>query len=751
MSLVHPSADKENAQRIAVLVAYPFADTLDYLTSPQEKIKAGDIVEVPLGKKRTTGVVWDRHINLPPSLSYRKEPKPYPKEKLRFIYQKTDLPSLSPELRYFISWVAAYTFSPPGMVMAIALRPFIKGQHIQEKPEKRWTLSSSKNEDTLRLTPQREKILQSLKTHQYLSTAEIIQENNVSNGVIKGLEKLGAIKQVNLPQKRPSEEEQFETLHYQPPTLTNEQQEAAHQLRNIIKKNCFHVTLLEGVTGSGKTETYFEAIDEAIQCRRQTLVLLPEIALSAQWSERFKQRFGAQVAIWHSAQSDKNKRVIWRDVAKGKIPVVVGARSALFLPFKDLGCIIVDEEHETLFKQEEGVLYNGRDMAIVRAKYGNFPVILATATPSLETLMNVKTGRFDHLVLPKRHGKATMPDIDVIDMRNHPPPKGQFISDKLRQEIHQAIGCRQQAMLFLNRRGYAPLTLCRKCGHRLQCPYCSAWMVEHRATHTLSCHYCDYTIHTLNECPQCHAKDSLIPIGPGIERITDEARECFKDANILVMSSDTLKSASSMKEAVDKITNLEVNLIIGTQIIAKGWHFPHLTKVGVVDADLGLSGADLRAGERTLQLLHQVAGRAGRAQAPGNVLLQTYMPEHPVIEAIASGDLPQFLKEESHQRQMGHWPPWGRLAAIVISAPVEVHVEKIATDIAHHAPRVKDVQILGPAPAPIEFLRGRHRRRILVRAKRSVALQPILYHWLNDIHLSHSARLRVDIDPVSFL
>jgi primosomal protein N' (replication factor Y) len=511
------------------------------------------------------------------------------------------------------------------------------------------------------------------------------------------------------------------------------------------------VSLLDGVTGSGKTEIYLEAIAETLRQGRQVLILLPEIALSSQWLARFERRFGVAPAVWHSDLSSRTRRTTWREVAAGTALVVVGARSALFLPFPDLGLVIVDEEHETAFKQEEGVVYHARDMAIVRARLCHSPAVLVSATPSLETIANVEAGRDRRIHLPDRFGGATLPHVELIDLRATPPERGKFLAPPLVTAIHDTLARGEQAMLFLNRRGYAPLTLCRTCGHRMQCPNCTAWLVEHRARRLLQCHHCGHSAPIPVECPECKAQHSLTPVGPGVERITEEATAAFPDARLMVMASDTLTGPHAAAEAAQAIEDRRVDLIIGTQIVAKGWHFPHLTLVGAVDADLGLGGGDLRAAERTVQLLHQVAGRAGRAEAPGRVLLQTFAPEHKVMQALLSGDLDTFRENEAAERRPGHWPPFGRLAAIIVSADSAEAADIAARDLGRAAPAGEGFEILGPAPAPLAILRGRHRRRLLLKARRDIAVQTILRDWIARVPTGRGVKVEIDIDPVSFL
>ncbi|MCS6932510.1 MAG: primosomal protein N', partial [Acetobacteraceae bacterium] len=564
-----------------------------------------------------------------------------------------------------------------------------------------------------------------------------------------GAAEAGLIEPALLPKAPP-----FETPdpdHAARPVLSAAQAEAAAALRAKVAARAFSVTLLSGVTGSGKTEVYLDAVAECLRQGRQALVLLPEIALSAQWLERFRTRFGVAPALWHSELGGRTRRITWRAVAEGEAPVLVGARSALFLPFPDLGLIVVDEEHETAFKQEEGVTYHARDMAVVRARLASAPCVLASATPSLETRFNVQAGRYAELHLPTRHGAAGMPEVQVVDLRRHMPPRGRFLSPLLVQAVAETLARGEQAMLFLNRRGYAPLTLCRACGHRLRCPNCTAWLVEHRAEKRLQCHHCGHAEPIPPACPECGAADSLAAVGPGVERVQEEAAALFPAARVLVMASDTLPGPKAAEAAARAIEAREVDLIIGTQVVAKGWHFPHLTLVGVVDADLGLAGGDLRAAERTVQLLHQVAGRAGRAEAPGRVLLQSFDPAHPVMQALVSGDLDGFMAAESEARRPGGWPPFGRLVGLVVSAESEAAADRAARDLGLAAPRAEGVEVLGPAPAPLALLRGRHRRRLLVKARREVPVQRLVREWLAKVHLPREVRVQVDVDPVGFL
>ncbi|MBX9805746.1 MAG: primosomal protein N' [Alphaproteobacteria bacterium] len=531
-------------------------------------------------------------------------------------------------------------------------------------------------------------------------------------------------------------------------SLSSDQEEAAEAIQKAIATHSFQPFLLDGVTGSGKTEVYLSAMAEALKKGQQIVVLLPEIALTTQWLDRFQRRFGAAPLQWHSGLSPVQRQQTWTAILEGRAPVIVGARSALFLPFPNLGLIIVDEEHDPSYKQEEQVIYQARDMAVVRAKLSKIPIVLVSATPSLETVTNVEQGRYQHLVLKNRHGGANMPTIRAIDMRLYPH---NWISPPLQDAITKALEAKEQVMLFLNRRGYAPLTLCRGCGHRLMCPTCTSWLVEHKRSSRLQCHQCGYCLPLPKVCPECKAEESLIACGPGVERIFEQITQTFPKARCEMLTSDMMSTPKHIHELIRRVTDHEVDIIIGTQILAKGHHFPMMTLVGVVDADLGLSGGDLRACERTYQLLHQVSGRAGREQRPGRVLLQTFNPEHPVMAALVAQDRDGFVDAEKYEREARLMPPFGRLGAIIVSGPDATRVEQVAKNLARSAPHHPDFMVLGPVPAPLAQLRGRHRWRLLVKTTKSVPLQQILSSWVGGTKSFSNVRVTVDIDPYSFL
>ena len=534
--------------------------------------------------------------------------------------------------------------------------------------------------------------------------------------------------------------------------MTEEQKAAAVQNFRDRKswKDGYSVTLLDGVTGSGKTEVYCEAIAECLRQGKQALVLLPEIAMTAALLDRLTERFGAPPVQWHSELSERQRRLNWHAITRGAAKFILGARSALFLPYPDLGLIVVDEEHEAAYKQEEGVIYHGRDMAVVRGHIGGIPVILSSATPSLETLHNVQQKKYDHVTLLHRYGKATMPKIELIDLRQFKLPAQNFISPPLLEAMQKTIADKHQAMLFLNRRGYAPLTLCRACGHRLNCPNCTSWLIEHKQTGHLQCHHCNFTMRLPDKCPTCHAEGRFAACGPGVERIAEEVKAVLPNARFAIMASDTLAGPQAAEELVHQMTNQELDLLIGTQIMAKGYHFPRLTLVGVVDADLGLAGGDPRAAERTFQLLQQVSGRSGRGDAPGHVLLQTTAPDHPVMQALLKGDRDAFMAAEMKERAAYHLPPASRLASVTVSGPDSRKVIALANELAAKAPQDNKLRVLGPAPAPFAMLRGRYRHRLMIQAPRNVNVSEVVRQWIATVKTRHGMRILVDVDPYSF-
>lgn len=552
-------------------------------------------------------------------------------------------------------------------------------------------------------------------------------------------------KEKNTRKKLVLEDPQFNQSDF---SLSEEQAYAAQEISTCIQSNQFQPFILDGITGSGKTEVYLSAVQTALESDKQVLILLPEIALTTQFFHRFERRFGCSPLQWHSTISASQRRQTWQAILSGKGQVIVGARSALFLPFQNLGLIIVDEEHDGSFKQEEQVIYNGRDMAVLRAHLDKIPIVLASATPSLETLQNGIQGKYRSLILKHRHGGASLPTIRAIDMRQQ--PRG-WLSPPLILAMEETLARGEQVMLFLNRRGYAPLILCKGCGFRFTCLHCESALVEHRRTNALLCHHCGYTQPPPQECPDCHQKETLIPCGPGVERVFERVEKIFPNACAKIITSDEITCVAKLQELLRQINNHEINILIGTQILAKGHHFPLITLVGVIDADLGLKGGDLRCAEKTYQLLHQVAGRAGRESRPGTVLLQTFEPEHPLMQAIIKQDRDTFVELELEDRQNHGMPPFGRLASLTLSSPQSELVAQTARQLGQSFPRQWPLELYGPTPAPLSFVRGRHRWRLLLKADKSTPLQRYIQEWLKQQKIPSAVQLSIDIDPYNFV
>jgi primosomal protein N' (replication factor Y) len=736
------SGSQIGGRRLRVLLPLPLPTALDYLVPEASSTpEPGSFVRVPLGRRSLVGVVWDGSSD------------ELAAERVKPLLETLPTPPLRPELRRFVERVAAYTMAPPGSVLRMtmsvpeALQPLRPKRVCGASPSALAVLAKAQTGP--RLTPARRRVLELLAAGPPLPAAEVARLAGCGAGVVRDLIACGLVEERLAPGDPPAATGPDWRLSG--PALSADQASAARRLVDSVERGKFAVTVLDGVTGSGKTETYFAAIAAALGAGKQVLVLLPEIALSAQWLERFHARFGALPAEWHSDVGQPQRRETWRAVAAGRARVVVGARSALFLPFAEPGLIVVDEEHDPSYKQEDGVIYQARDMAVLRAALAGIPIILVSATPSLETVINIARGRYARVGLPRRHAAAELPAVSLIDMRRERIERGRFLAPPLVAELAQTFEAGEQALLFLNRRGYAPLTLCRACGHRFQCPSCTAWLVEHRFTGRLLCHHCGHAEAVPACCPECLAAGALVPCGPGVERIVEEMTQRFPAARAAVMVSDLLSGPRAAAELAQGMAERRYDVLIGTQLVAKGHHFPMLTLVGVVDADLGLIGGDLRAAERTYQLLHQVGGRAGRAERKGRVLIQTFMPDQPVMQTLAAGDRDRFLETEAAARRQTGLPPFGRLAAVIVSAADAETCDFTARALARAAPQLPGVSVLGPAPAPLAILRGRHRRRFLVKATRDSRLQAVLRDWLGRVRLAGSARIQVDIDPYSFL
>jgi len=727
------------AKRVVdVLVPVALDRAYSYRVPDALNLSPGDIVSVPLGAREATAVVW------------ADNPKPDIRldNRLKDVEEKLDVPPLRPELRSFVDWVANYTVASRGMVLRMCLR---MGEHLGAERERVGVKLAGAA--PARMTTARARALELLADGLLRAKSDAAREAGVSAGVIDGLIDEGTLQTVVLPPEpvaaRPDPD-------FTQSECTADQRAAAAALKATVAKGGYSVTLLDGVTGSGKTEVYFEAVADTIRKGRQSLILMPEIALTAQFLDRFAARFGVRPAEWHSQLSPRKRARAWSAVAKGEVSVVVGARSALFLPYADLGLIVVDEEHDPAYKQEDGVHYHARDMAVVRGHIAKIPVVLSSATPSLESEVNARRGRYMRLHLPERFGGQSMPAVEAIDLRHERPPPGRFIAPTLAGAVKTAIERGEQALLFLNRRGYAPLTLCRACGFRFSCPNCDAWLVDHRFRRQLVCHHCGFAMPHPANCPKCQAVDSYVAVGPGVERLEEEVRALFPQARVLVLSSDLVASVERMREEFADIAAGKFDIVIGTQLVAKGHHFPMLNLVGVIDADLGLSNGDPRAAERTFQLLHQVVGRAGRDAGVGHGYLQTHQPEHPVMRALIAQDREAFYSAEIAAREAAHYPPFGRLASIVVSGPDKNDAASYARALARAAPAADlldgGVRVLGPAEAPLALVRGRHRLRLLLKAPRAFDLSAYLREWLAAAPKKHGAiKLDIDVDPQSFL
>ena len=720
---------------IGVLLPLPFNEPFDYKIEGEAVL--GELVRVPFGREVHVGVVWKKgkSSNLDES-------------KIKPIMERINFPPLSAELRKFIEFVSGYNMAFAGQVlkMVLSVRQVFddpKMTVLYELSGKTLAEAKLKNSDA------RWRVMDFLKFAPF-NRQDIAAGAGVGQSVIKAMIDAGVLRPVLIEDKKEFEKP---NVAYKKVNLTDEQKEAAVQLVGEIGSG-FNVTLLDGVTGSGKTEVYFEAVARALELGQQVLILVPEIGLTSQWLGRFERRFGVKPAKWHSALGNRERIDTWKAVIEGRAKVLVGARSALFLPYQNLGLIVVDESHDQSFKQEDAVNYQGRDMAIVRAKYEQIPIILSTATPDLETVVNVEEGKYDIVELKSRFAAAVLPEIKIIDLKQDKPVRGSWgvswLAPTLANALKENLERQEQSMLFLNRRGYAPLVICRDCGHRIQCPNCTAWLTEHRRVGNLVCHHCGYVTPIPKECPECHSETGLTACGPGVERVAEEVKFRFPTARVKILSSDITTNFAEVSQVIHEMEEGNVDILIGTQILAKGHHFPCLTLVGIVDADLGLMGSDLRASERTFQLLSQVAGRAGRGEKKGTVYLQTLYPENAVLQALVENNREKFLALEKKTRRLLKMPPFGKLAAVIVSGPNQEETEKTALWLGQTAPNNEFVSTLGPAPAPIFMLRNKFRYRLLLKTAKNIRIQDVLRDWLKRIKIPGRVRVEVDIDPYSF-
>ena len=716
-------------QTAQILFPVNVPTAFDYAVPEQLRVARGDFVYAPIGKQMKLGVVW----SIGPSQTDKT---------LKEIVDIKATRPLTEDLLDFVDWTARYTGAPVGNVLRMVIR-----NYKALDPSAIVRLYKPTGVEPNKMTPARRAVLGGGGPWP-ARASEVAERVGVSAGVVKGLVKAGGLVSIDGPVDPP----------FKPPNpdqagrkLTESQRDAADDLVSMIRNGGFNAALLDGVTGSGKTEVYFEAVAEVIRRGGQCLILVPEIALTQAGLRRFAERFGAEPASWHSAMGEAARRRVWREVAHGRCKLVVGARSALYLPFPDLGLIVVDEEHDTSYKQEEGVIYNARDMAVVRAHISGHSVVLASATPSLETLHNARSGKFAHIVLPERVGAAVLPEIGLVDLKDNSPEKGKFLSQPLIDAVSDVRSRGEQALLYLNRRGYAPLIICRSCGEKLKSPDTDSWLVEHKRTGRAMCHLTGFSMRMPKECPNCKAEDSMTSIGPGVERIAEEAKEAFPDARIEILSSDTTRNPVELAARMRRMEQGEIDILIGTQMVVKGHNFPNLTFVGVVDGDLGLAGGDPRAGERTYQTLVQVAGRAGRAEKTGHALIQTHQPEHEALQALAAGDRDMFIGVELAMRDMLGLPPFGKLAAVIIWGPDAKKTHDLARKFLNQAPRAEGIEILGPSEAPISRLRGSYRFRLFIQADSCVNLSKYMSQWKNKLRAPARYKIQIDIDPQNFM
>ncbi|MBF0665691.1 MAG: primosomal protein N' [Brevundimonas sp.] len=716
----------------SILIPLPVPEAFDYEVPDGMALARGDQAAVPLGPRLVRGIVAEVRETTGSN------------RRLKAVAERLEEPALPERTVDFVEWAARWTLSAPGEMAAAALKGL---RAPRPRPERR--VRRVGDRQPARATPARTAVLEAIGERS-MPGPELARAAGVSSGVVKGLVDEGVLEVVEIEAVAAFDAPDPD---HAPAALNPDQAAAAEAIAAAVQGGGFAPFLLDGVTGSGKTEAYLEAAARALRAdpEAQVLILLPEIALTQALIERIATRFGAAPAEWHSGVAPPRRRQVWEAVRAGRCSIVVGARSALFLPYARLRLVVVDEEHDGSFKQEEGLVYHGRDLAVARARIEGATVVLASATPSLETLWNARQGRYGWLRLAARHGAAVLPTIELLDLRTAPPDPQTWLSQPLREAVGETLARGEQSLLFLNRRGYAPVVLCRACGHRLTAPDTDSWLVEHRYTGRLVCHLTGFSMPRPRHCPSCGAEDSLVAVGPGVERVEEEVRQLFPEARTAVFSSDTVPDGRSAGALIQAMAEGEIDILVATQAAAKGHNFPRLTLVGVVDADLGLRGGDLRAAERTFQLLTQAAGRAGRAERPGRAILQTWTPEHPVLQALAAGDRDAFIEAEMAEREAAALPPYGRLAALILSGEKAEAVEAAARALAEAIPNAERLEVYGPADAPLALVRGRRRKRLLVRADRDVDLQGFLRAWLGRVKIPASVRLTVDVDPYSFL
>ena len=649
--------------KVPILLPKIFNHPFTYETNL--KLRLGDYVEVPFGKTKTVGVVWDEF-----------EKNTEKKFQTKKVIKKLKIPNLNKKMVNFINWFAEYNVIPKGMALKLSL---LNNSNLEEFPK-----------------------------------------NELQNYSI------------NLKKKMFN--------------LTKTQKDS---LKKIEKKsNEFRVHVVQGVTGSGKTIVYFHAIKKILDKSRQSLILLPEIGLISQFEKKFTEFFGFYPAIWHSGISQKNRKIIWNGVVNNKIKIVIGARSSLFLPFSDLGLIIVDEEHDQSFKQDEGVIYNARDMAISRAFFENFPINLVTSIPSLETFNNIKKGKFSVSKISERFEKASLPNYEIVNLNKTKLEPNSWLSKEIIEKVKYHLSINDQVLFFVNRRGFAPNVFCKKCLKIFACPNCSINLVYHKTKEILLCHYCGFKSQINLECKD-NKKCDLVFYGPGVERIAEEVKKRFPSQNQLIFSSDTMNKKNS-KDILKKIVDNKIQILIGTQLISKGFHFPYLNCIVVVDIDLSSQGHDLRGTEKNLQLYHQLSGRAGRAGKPAMVYFQTYNLNKNMISDITNENPEIFLEKELELRKINGLPPFQRFISLIVTGSNEKKTEQEAKRFKIYIEKILDGKVLGPVNSPIFRIRKKFRVRLLIRSKKSLNIQKKLATLISNFKFLNGIKLTVDVDPINF-
>ena len=699
----------------------------------------GHFVHVTFRKRYYVGIINHISTKPPPNLDIKK---------IKHADIISGLNPLAIEQLKFIKWLAYYYANPLGLVIKAMLGP---KQIWQQHEQKRIIISLHEDYQQYyhRKSQKRDHVIEILQKNQKMMMHDICQQLHISQSMITQMIKQNILKK-SYEKYIPEQKNIFNHYNYQSFKLTEHQQNIANHCATFIKEQKFTVILLDGETGAGKSETYFHSIAETLAIGKNILVLMPEISLLSQWLDNFNTRFNNIPGQWHSHMNMRERRLLWQAANNGKLRVLCGARSALHLPFDNIGLIIVDEEHERSYKQEDGIMYHARDSAIMRAKLSHCPIILVSATPTIETYHHAMSDKYHYFKLRRRDDQAHMPIIETIDMTDEILPKNNWISQKIQHAISITLQQKQQAMLFLNRRGYAPLLLCRGCGYRFSCQFCQSWLIKHYHYSALLCHHCGYKTSLPNHCPECHS-EHLHPCGPGVERIEEEAKKLFPHARIAIMTSDHMQDMVLFQQVLEDIQQRHIDIIVTTQILAKGVHFDHLHLVGIIDADIGLQGGDFRAGEHCYQLLHQLSGRAGRLNQQGRVLMQTYNPHHNVMKALTSGQRDIYLQEETHYRQENFLPPFGHVAALIVTSQDNNAAIDACDKLKHNMPSHHYMKILGPAPAMMSFLRNKYRYRFLILLQyRDMALGETLQQWIIDTSISSRVKITIDIDPQSF-